>query len=151
MSSFKGSDIYAVDAKGRVSIPAKMRRNISPEARSTFVVTRGIEKCLYAYPLDEWKNLEESISRLNQTVDKDRFYARMLMQWSEELTMDTQYRLLVPHGLLEFAEIKKEVYFVGVLDHIEMWHPANFKKYLESMRQSYESVAGEVLGFQDKR
>lgn len=151
MSSFKGSDIYAVDAKGRVSIPAKMRRNISPEARSTFVVTRGIEKCLYAYPLDEWKNLESSISRLNQTIDKDRFYARMLMQWSEELTMDTQYRLLVPHGLLEFAEIKKEVYFVGVLDHIEMWHPANFKKYLESMRQSYESVAGEVLGFQEKR
>jgi DNA-binding transcriptional regulator/RsmH inhibitor MraZ len=48
MSSFKGSDIYAVDAKGRVSIPSKMRRNISPEARSTFVVTRGLEKCLYA-------------------------------------------------------------------------------------------------------
>ena len=150
MSSFKGSDIYAVDAKGRVSIPSKMRRNISPEARSTFVVTRGLEKCLYAYPLDEWKKLEESIRGLQQASDKDRFYIRMLMQWSEELTMDTQYRLLLPHSLLEFAEIKKEVYFVGVLDHIEMWHPPNFKKYLDSMKQSYESVAGEVLGLHGK-
>jgi MraZ protein len=87
---------------------------------------------------------------LQQASDKDRFYIRMLMQWSEELTMDTQYRLLLPHSLLEFAEIKKEVYFVGVLDHIEMWHPTNFKKYLDSMKQSYESVAGEVLGLHGK-
>lgn len=150
MSSFKGSDIYAVDAKGRVSIPSKMRRNIGPEANNTFVVSRGMEKCLYAYPLDEWKKLETSISNLRQSNDRERFYIRMLMQWSEELTMDAQYRLLIPHSLLEFAEITKEVYFVGVLDHIEMWNPANFKKYMDSMKQSYEQVAGEVLGVGQK-
>ena len=146
MSSFKGSDTYSVDAKGRVSIPSKMRRNISADARSTFVVTRGLEKCLYAYPLDEWKKLEDSIQNLQQASDQDRFYMRMLMQWSEELVADSQYRLLIPQSLLEFAEIKNEVYFIGVLDHIELWNPANFKRYIESMKQSYENVAEQVLG-----
>lgn len=149
MSSFKGSDTYSVDAKGRVSIPSKMRRNISAEARSTFVVTRGLEKCLYAYPVDEWKKLETSIQTLHQSSDQDRFYMRMLMQWSEELVLDSQYRLLIPQGLLEFSEIKKEVYFIGVLDHIELWNPANFKRYIESMKQSYENVAEQVLGIRN--
>ena len=149
MSSFKGSDTYSVDAKGRVSIPSKMRRNISAEARSTFVVTRGLEKCLYAYPVDEWKKLETSIQSLHQSSDQDRFYARMLMQWSEELVLDSQYRLLIPQSLLEFAEIKNEVYFIGVLDHIELWNPANFKRYIESMKQSYENVAEQVLGIRN--
>jgi MraZ protein len=151
MSSFKGSDIYAVDAKGRVSIPAKMRRHLSPEAQQTFIVTRGLEKCLYAYPLDEWKKLEANIHTLNQADERDRYYLRTLMQWSEELTMDAQSRLLIPTSLLDFAEIKREVYFVGVLDHIELWHPANFKRYSESMRRSYESIASEVMGMADRR
>jgi len=68
-------------------------------------------------------------------------------RWKEYQEMKTFVRALRRKD----AELKKEVYFVGVLDYIGMWHPANFKKYLESMRQSYESVAGEVLGFQDKR
>src|SRR5260221_2807213 len=146
MSSFKGSDTYSVDAKGRVSIPSKMRRNIHPEAHGTFVLTRGLEKCLYCYPLDEWKKLESSIQNLQQESDQDRFYLRMLMQYSEELVADTQYRLLIPQSMLEFAEIKREVYFIGVLDHIELWNPANFKRYIESMKQSYENVAEQVLG-----
>ncbi|MEI8134243.1 MAG: division/cell wall cluster transcriptional repressor MraZ [bacterium] len=146
MSSFKGSDTYSVDAKGRVSIPSKMRRNIGPDAHGTFVLTRGLEKCLYAYPLDEWKKLEGGISNLQQASDQDRFYLRMLMQWSEELVADSQYRLLIPHSLLEFADIKKEVYFIGVIDHIELWNPADFKRYIESMKKSYESVAEQVLG-----
>jgi len=107
MSSFKGSDTYSVDAKGRVSIPSKMRRNINPDAHGTFVVTRGLEKCLYCYPLDEWKKLEASIQNLQQASDQDRFYLRMLMQFSEELVAYTQYRLLIPQTMLEFAEIKR--------------------------------------------
>jgi MraZ protein len=149
MSSFKGSDTYSVDAKGRVSIPSKMRRNISADAQGTFVLTRGLEKCLYAYPLDEWKKLEANIQSLQQASDQDRFYMRMLMQFSEELVADTQYRLLIPQTMLEFAEIRKEVYFIGVLDHIELWNPANFKRYIESMKQSYENVAEQVLGLKN--
>jgi MraZ protein len=146
MSSFKGSDTYVVDAKGRASIPSKMRKNLEQEARRTFVVTRGIEKCLYAYPLDEWHRMEDSIRSLSSTSEKDRFFARTLMQWSEEIQLDSQFRLLIPKTLLDFAEISKEVFFIGVLDHIELWKPAHFKKYIESRKESYEKIVEHVMG-----
>ena len=146
MSSFKGSDTYTVDAKGRVSIPSKMRRNIELAANLTFVVTRGLEKCLYAYPLDEWKKLEETIRALPQANEKDRFFVRMLMQWSEEVQLDAQYRLLLPRSLMDFAELDREVFFIGVLDHIELWNPSNFKKYIEGKKETYERVAEHVIG-----
>jgi MraZ protein len=146
MSSFKGSDTYIVDAKGRVSIPSKMRRNIEQSAKLTFVVTRGLEKCLYAYPLDEWQRFEESIRTLSPSNERDRFFARTLMQWSEEVQLDSQFRLLVPRAMMDFAEIEKEVFFIGVLDHIELWKPENFKKYIESKRDSYEKVVEHVMG-----
>jgi MraZ protein len=146
MSSFKGSETYTVDAKGRVSIPSKMRKNIEPEARQTFVVTRGLEKCLHAYPLDEWKRLEATIRSQTQSNEKDRFFLRMLMQWSEEVQLDSQFRLLIPKSLMEFAEITKEVFFIGVLDHIELWDPDNFKKYLSSKKDTYEKVAEQLIG-----
>lgn len=144
--SFKGSDTYTVDAKGRVSIPSKMRKNILPQAQLTFVLTRGMEKCIYAYPLDEWRRLEENIRSLPQTNEKDRFFVRMLMQWSEEVQLDSQYRLLLPKSLLEFAEIEKEVFFIGVLDHIELWNPENFRTYIDGKKESYEHVAQAVMG-----
>jgi MraZ protein len=146
MSSFKGSDTYVVDAKGRASIPSKMRKNLEPEARRTFVVTRGIEKCLYAYPLDEWHRMEDSIRSLSSANEKDRFFARTLMQWSEEIQLDSQFRLLIPKSLLDFAEISKEVFFIGVLDHIELWKPAHFKKYIESRKETYEKIVEQVMG-----
>jgi MraZ protein len=146
MSSFKGSDVYIVDAKGRVSIPSKMRRSIDPSAHLTFVLTRGLEKCLYAYPLDEWRRLEETIRGMPQSNEKDRFFVRMLMQWSEEVQLDSQFRLLLPKHLMEFAEIQKEVFFIGVLDHIELWNPENFKKYIEGKKESYENVAEQLIG-----
>ncbi len=146
MSSFKGSDTYTVDAKGRVSIPSKMRRNIEPGANLTFVITRGLEKCLYAYPLDEWRQLEETIRSLPQSKEQDRFFVRMLMQWSEEVQLDSQFRLLVPRSLMEFSEIEHEVFFIGVLDHIELWNPVNFRKYIESKKETYERVAEQVMG-----
>ena len=145
MSSFKGSDIYVVDAKGRVSIPSKMRKNIQSESRYAFVITRGIEKCLHAYPLDEWRRMEESIRSLSQTNEKDRFFARTLMQWSEEVQLDAQFRLLIPKSLLDFAEISKEVFFIGVLDHIELWKPENFKKYIDSRKETYEKAVEHVM------
>jgi len=146
MSSFKGSDTYIVDAKGRVSIPSKMRKNIQPSAQMTFVLTRGMEKCLYAYPLDEYKRLEEHIRSLPQSNEKDRFFVRMLMQWSEEVVLDAQFRLLLPKSLMEFADIQKEVFFIGVLDHIELWNPTYFKRYIEGKKETYENIAESVMG-----
>ena len=90
MAFFKGQEIYSIDSKGRVSIPAKMRKAISPDANDTFTVIRGIEKCIEAYPLDVWRIYEEQFEKLNQFDPKNRYFLRMVLMWSEEVTLDTQ-------------------------------------------------------------
>ena len=80
MSSFKGSHDYSVDSKGRINIPARLRKYVSPEANDTFIVTRGYEKCLFVYPLDEWNKLEQSIRDLSPTNPQHRFFMRTLLE-----------------------------------------------------------------------
>jgi division/cell wall cluster transcriptional repressor MraZ len=77
VSAFKGSYAYSVDNKGRVNIPAKLRKNVAREANDTFVVTRGYEECLFVYPQDEWNKLEESIRQLSPPIPGTVLHARI--------------------------------------------------------------------------
>ncbi len=148
MSFFKGRELYSVDAKGRVNIPAKMRKSISPEASDTFVVTRGPDDdpCIYAYPLDEWKCFEENLKQLNQYNDQDRYFLRTLLFWADEVSIDKQSRIMLPKSLMDFARIEKSALILGAMDHIEFWNPDVFDTYLGRRTESYEVVAGSVMG-----
>ncbi len=146
MSSFKGSYIYAVDEKGRVSIPARMRKYLSPEANETFVITRGTETCLFLFPLDEWEKLEKRLKELNTFNPQHRLLVRILLMWAVEVTLDNQSRIMIPKNLLEFAKINKEALIIGALDRIEIWNPEVFQEYVNSQPESYESIAEKVLG-----
>lgn len=146
MSSFKGSYIHAVDEKGRISIPARMRKYLSPEANETFVVTRGTETCLFLFPLDEWEKLEQKLKELNTFNPQHRLLIRVLLMWAVEVTLDNQSRIMIPKNLLEFAKIDKEALIIGALDRIEIWNPEIFKEYVDTQPESYESIAEKVLG-----
>jgi MraZ protein len=145
MSSFKGSYAYSVDAKGRVNIPAKLRKHISPEANDTFVVTRGYEQCLFLYPLDEWTTLEQSIRKLSPSNSQDRFFTRTLLQYAIESQLDSQSRISIPRELLQFSGIVDQVLILGVLERIELWNPRTHEAYLRSQTESYENVAQKVF------
>jgi len=145
MSSFKGSYDYSVDSKGRINIPARLRKYVSPEANDTFVITRGFEQCLFVYPQDEWNRLEQSIRELSASNPKDRFFTRTLLQYATESQLDGQARVTVPKELLQFAGIETEVLIIGVLERIELWNPKVWQKYLESQADTYENVAQSVL------
>ena len=145
MSSFKGSYEYSVDTKGRINIPAKLRKYVSPEANDTFVITRGFEQSLFVYPLDEWNKLEQSIRQLSASNPKDRFFTRTLLQYATECQLDGQARITIPKELLQFASIESEVLVLGVLERMELWNPKVFQKYLESQADTYENVAQNVL------
>ncbi len=145
MSSFKGSYTYSVDNKGRVNLPAKLRKYVSPDANDTFVATRGFEQCLFLYPLDEWNSLEQSIRSLSPSDPKHRFFTRTLLQWAAESQLDGQFRVTIPKELLQFASIENEVLIVGVLERIEIWNPKVYQEYLKTQADSYESVAQTVL------
>ncbi|MFP4543727.1 MAG: division/cell wall cluster transcriptional repressor MraZ [Bacteroidota bacterium] len=145
MAFFKGQELFSIDNKGRVNIPAKMRKALSPDANDTFIITRGTDKCIYAYPMDEWKKYEEKLENLNQYDSQNRFFLRKLLMWSDEATLDGQQRISVPKKLLEFAGIKNKVMIVGMVDRIELWDPEEFDKYLSEHDESYEDVAAQVM------
>jgi MraZ protein len=145
VSSFKGSYDYSVDNKGRINIPSRLRKYISPEANDTFVVTRGYEQCLYVYPLDEWNKVEENIRQLSSTNPKHRFFMRTLLERATESQLDGQSRITIPKELLQFAGIENEVFIIGVLEHIEIWNPLTYAEYQKTQAESYESVAQTVL------
>ncbi len=145
MSFFKGQETYSIDNKGRVNVPTKMRKCIVPDAEDAFVVTRGVDKCIVAYPMNEWRKYEEKFANLNQYNEKDRFFLRMILSWSEEVDMDAQQRVSLPKRLLEFADIDAKVTIVGMIDHIEFWQPEEFDTYLERQLESYEEVAAKVM------
>ncbi len=145
MSSFKGSYGYSVDSKGRINIPARLRKYVSTDANDTFVITRGYDQCLYVYPLDEWTRLELEIRQLSSTNPKHRFFKRRLLEWATESQLDGQFRIMIPRDLLQFAGIENDVLIIGVLDHIEVWNPRIYEAYLKTQDESYETVAQTVL------
>lgn len=145
MSSFKGSYTYAVDGKGRVNLPAKMRKYVSPEANETFVVTRGFEKCLFVYPVDEWSRLEAKLRTLSTYDPEHRLFMRVLLELAQECQLDAQARLTIPQDLRDYASIETEVRIIGTLEKIELWNPSVYAEYKTSRPEPYESIAAKVM------
>ncbi len=145
MSSFKGSFNYTVDNKGRINIPAKMRKNLAPEANNSFVITRGFENCIFAYPNDEWAKREAELGKLQQTNKQDRLFTRLLLQNATDVELDGQHRIVLSKELMEYANITGEVFILGAFDRIEVWNPEEYKKYLEAQQEDYVTVAEKVF------
>lgn len=145
MAFFKGQDIYSIDAKGRVNIPSKMRKALSPLALDTFAITRGQDECVVAYPLDEWTKYEERFQDLNQFDSKKRFFLRSMLSWTEESVMDSQQRVTISKRLQEYAGITHKVLIIGVGDHIEFWDPTKYDDYIKGYNESYEEIAEQVM------
>jgi len=145
MSSFKGRYSYSVDTKGRIALPAKLRKNVSPAANDTFIVTRGFEQCLFVYPQDEWNKVEEAVRGLSPSNPQHRFFVRTLLQWTTDVQLDGQARLSVPQDLLKFAGIENEVLILGVMERVEIWNPKIYEQYMNNQPATYETVAESVL------
>ncbi len=146
MKTFMGMYDYSVDSKGRISVPLKMRKNINPEAKDTFVTTRGFEKCIAVYPLDEWENIEKKLGNLNSFVGKDRLFQRSFLMWASPQELDSQSRISLPKSLLDYAGIKSEVKIIGVGERIEIWDPVLFDDYFNSQNEDFEKIAEQVMG-----
>ena len=143
---FLGSFNYTIDAKGRVSIPARLRKFVSPDANDTFVFARGSLKCINIYPMNYWKELLESkLERLNSFDPNDTKFLRLFLPSAAEDQFDTQSRLLVPKRLIEFAEIEKDVIILGMNKYIEVWNPKLYEEFLKEIEEPYESIAKEVM------
>ena len=144
--AFKGQAEYSIDGKGRVAIPAKMRNDLRPEAKNTFVVTRGFEKCVFVYPADRWEKMEEEMGGLNPYQSEARDFIRIIMMWADDVSLDSQGRITLPKRLIEFAGLDGRATILGAFDHIEIWDPDRFEAYLNEQTDDYETLAERVMG-----
>ena len=142
---FKGQFTYSIDAKSRISIPAKLRKHMVPDANDTIIMTKGLSKCIDLYPLNEWQVIEDRLMKLNQFQPDELRFIRMFVQYATEDKMDSQSRILIPQLLIDYAEIEKEVLIIGALRKIEVWNPKIYEDYLSQSPLTYEEIAAKVM------
>ena len=115
---YTGEFDHTVDSKGRLILPSKLRDSLGEE----FVVTRGVDGCLFVYDKTEWSRIEEIISNLSYTSDKERKARRFFLSKAEYVGVDKQGRFLIPSKLREYAALEKDVVIVGCGRNIEIWN-----------------------------
>ena len=147
MPSFKGQYEHSVDNKGRVAFPAKLRKLVSPEAEDRFTILRGLEPCLYLYPQDEWKLVEERLSRINSFTRKGRTVIRNFLRYAEDLVLDKQNRLSLPSHLMDWSGISSSAIFIGSGESIEIWSPQKLDEVDAGLSfESYQELFEQVMG-----
>lgn len=130
---FRGEYNCTVDDKGRVNMPAKIRKALSPEAEETFVVVRGPDSCLRAYPQDEWSRKEDEIYNRPETQDTVKF-KRMIAGSLHDTTLDAQGRINLSSKLLALAQITKNVVVAGNKGYVEIWDSEKYRAYMENFQ-----------------
>jgi len=122
---FMGEYQHNIDSKGRLIVPAKFREGLG----TTFVITKGLDSCLFVYTNDEWKIFEEKIKKLPLTNKDVRKFVRFFFSGAVECETDNQGRVVIPQNLREYAGIKKEIISIGVSNRIEIWSKENWIEY----------------------
>jgi MraZ protein len=122
----------------------------SEEANGTFVITRGLEKCLCLYPLDVWKKDTGMLKSLPYTRKSVRRVQRWMFGESDRLMFDDQGRIIIPKHLLEYAQIENEVLLIGLVDKIEIWNPNHYRKIMEESDVTLEQDLEEVEALKNK-
>ena len=141
MAQFLGEHEVPVDDKGRIFVPAEFRKKFPPEANETFVVVRGFDHCLTAYPQHVWEETALKLLRLPRTERKVRGFIRAMLSQAAEVKMDRQGRASVPRKLLAKADIGDQMVVIGALDKLEFWNPQDWYQFLDEADPVMEEVA----------
>ncbi|MGJ1206456.1 division/cell wall cluster transcriptional repressor MraZ [Sphingobacterium lactis] len=136
-----------LDTKGRMVVPAALKRQLPDAEREGLVVNRGFEKNLVIYTKEEWNKKMLQLSKLNQYNVKNRNFIRQFMRGATELTLDSAGRVLLPKTLLEYANIQGDVFLQCQFDKIEVWAKAEYENLMEgNSDEDFASLAEEVMG-----
>ena len=138
---FMGEFTCKVDNKGRMMLPSKFRDELGEQE---FVITRGLDNCIDLFPIEEWKNIEDKLKKLQTTNSKHREYQRFVMSAATKTEFDNQGRLNIPTSLMEHAQIDKKIIVTGMNDKIEIWSEESWKKYIQNTGESIEDLVDEI-------
>jgi len=129
-----------LDFKRRLAIPVKFRNTFHNKA----VVTKGLDGCLFIYPVPVWEKLAEKLGSLPLGEKKMRQFVRLMLSGAIETDMDKQGRVLIPGYLSEFACLKKDVVIIGLYDRLEVWDIAEWNKSRKEAEEEKDNVAEEL-------
>jgi len=131
---------HSLDGKNRLFIPARLRQNVRK-----FIITSGLEGCLFVYTPENWIKITERLKTLPLTKADARKFLRTFLSGANECPVDDQGRILIPKTLCSYANIRKEVIVVGVLDRIEIWSKSNWERYQKEAEKQFVEVAEKLV------
>ena len=134
---------HNIDAKGRIIIPAKLREDLG----SKFVITRGLDGCVFGYPLENWEKIQEKLKQLPLAKKEARAFTRFFYSAAAETEIDKQGRINIPSTLVDYANLEKECLVLGVSDRIEIWSKTKWESVSSEIEESFEEIAEDMLDF----
>lgn len=137
---FYGEYAHMLDAKGRMSMPARYREELGEK----FMVTKGINNCLFVFPMGEWNAFADKLRALPTTDKTAQIFLRFLFAGACECELDKQGRILLPASLREFAGLEKEVMVIGAMTRAEIWNRDRWKEYSNAAADEYDEVLAQM-------
>ena len=149
LNTFTGEFSYTVDTKGRVNIPAKFRKVLSADNEDTFVITRGMDPCVWVYPIIVWQNIENDLKNLSSLSAINRTFIRNTVRYAIPLTYDRQGRIQLTTNLINYAGLDKKTLIIGLVNKIEIWNPERLKeidkKNMKIDSTAYDDLAEKII------
>ena len=141
MSMFMGEYHHSIDEKGRIIIPSKFRNELG----DSFVVTRGLENCLFVYSLVEWNKIVDKLKKLPFTKRDARNFTRFFLSGAAVTELDKQGRANISSSLIDFAELDKECIIIGVNDRLEIWSKDNWENFFNTNSDKLSDIAENLF------
>ncbi|MFV0571329.1 MAG: division/cell wall cluster transcriptional repressor MraZ [Xanthomarina gelatinilytica] len=151
MNSLIGTYECKVDAKGRLMLPAALKKQLSPVLQNGFVLKRAVfQPCLELYPMEEWEALMRRINKLNRFKKKNNDFIRRFTAGVKVVEIDATGRLLVPKDLVVFADISKEIVLSAAVNIMEIWDKDKYEQAIDDATVDFADLAEEVMGQDDE-
>ena len=138
---FIGEYHHSIDDKGRLIIPSKFREELG----NNFIITRGIENCLFVYSLDSWNEIVRKIESLPFTKKDARTFTRFFLSGASEAEFDKQGRINITSPLISYANITKECVVIGTGDRLEIWSEESWNDFFTSAKDSMSDIAENLF------
>lgn len=140
---FLGEFQHSIDDKGRVIMPARFREQLGER----FIITRGLDGCLFVYPMEEWLKLSAEVQNLPLARKDARYFSRLLFSGATEGECDKQGRVSIPNVLRDYAQIQRDVVIIGVSSRIEIWSGEIWAEMNSEAEGKFEELAEKLEGF----
>ena len=148
-NTFIGEYAYSLDSKGRINVPAKFRQSLSEDNENTFVITRGVDPCIWVYPLSHWKEIESNLRNLSSISKIHRTFVRNTARYASPSTYDKQGRITLTPSLIEYADLDKDVLIIGMINKMEIWNPDRLdetdQQNMEIDPAAYDDLADKII------